>query len=176
MAAGKRGMLTIDRLKARCVVDQASHCWLWQGATSGGLPKLWTLDYGRVEKRVMPGPLAAWHISRQAPPRDGHLVFRSCGHRACLNPAHLREMGSRAEIGLHIRRARSRVGTHVEARRRNIRAAMAATGVVPTPADVVRAIRAAPAEVTGLALAAQYGISHQTVSKIRRGESRMEVE
>lgn len=172
----KRGMLTIDQLKARCVADPVSHCWLWQGATSGGLPKLWTLDYGRVEKRCMPGPLAAWNISRQAPPRDGHLVFRSCGHRACLNPAHLREMGSRAEIGLHIRRARSHVGTHVEARRRNIRAAMAARGVVPTPADVVRAIRAAPAEVTGLALAAQYGISHQTVSKIRRGESRREIE
>lgn len=176
MAAGKRGMLTVDQLKARCAVDRATHCWLWQGATSGGLPKLWTLDYGRVEKRVMPGPLAAWHISRQAPPRDGHLVFRSCGHRACLNPAHLREMASRAEIGLHIRRARSRVGTHVEARRRNIRAAWAARGVVPTPLEVVRAIRAAPKQVTGRSLARQFCLSDQTVSRIRRGESRREVE
>lgn len=172
----KRGMLTIDQLKARCVVDQASHCWLWQGATSGGQPKLWTLDYGRIEKRVMPGPLAAWHISRQAPPLDGHLVFRCCGNRLCLNPAHLREMASRAAIGLHIRRARSLVGTHVQVRRQNIRAAWAARGMVPTPLEVVRAIRAAPKQVTGRSLARQFGLSDQTVSRIRRGQGRLEVE
>lgn len=171
----KRGVLTVEQLKARCVVDPATHCWLWQGAMSNGHPRIWTLDYARVDKRVMQGSVAAWNISRQAPPRPGYFVFRGCQNKACVNPAHLREAASKAEIGQHIRRAGSRVGNSVEARRQNIRAAWAKAGTVPTPPEIVRLIRAAPPEVTSRSMALAHGLSDQVISRIRRGQSRREV-
>lgn len=153
-------------------MDRASHCWLWQGATgSDGTPRLHTLDFRAVEKRTMSGPAAMWNIAHQAPPLLGWLVYRACGHKLCLNPAHLREASSKKEIGAHIRRAGYRVGTHVEARRANQLLMMAGAGITPTTPEVVLAIRAAPTTTTSTALAAQYGIAIQTASRIRRGQS-----
>lgn len=72
----KRGVLTVESLKARCIVDATTHCWLWTGARSGRspAPRIWTLDHARLEKRVMSGPLAAWNIAYGAPPRPGRLA------------------------------------------------------------------------------------------------------
>jgi len=54
-----RGLLTVEAVKARCTVDPATHCWLWQGATAAdGVPRLHTLDYARVEKRSRSGRCA----------------------------------------------------------------------------------------------------------------------
>jgi hypothetical protein len=50
----------------------------------GRRPRIWTLDYGRVEKRVMNGAVAAWHISRQSPPKAGHMVYRLCLNTGCV--------------------------------------------------------------------------------------------
>lgn len=178
---GKHALITtVAQLKARCIVDPSTHCWAWTGATSGHgrlrMPTLWAFDHARCEKRTMTGPLAAWNIAHGAAPLPGWRVFRTCGHTACLNPAHLREARSAAEIGQHIRRAGTRKGLNVEANRENIRAAWAATGIVPTAPHVVRAIRAADGSVTGRALAAQFGVSKQTVSRIRNGLSHRGVE
>lgn len=173
----KRGILTIEALKARCTVVPDTGCWLWQGACSGTppTPRIWTLDYGRAEKRTMSGPLAAWHIAYEAPPRPGRLVYRGCMSSLCLNPWHLREASTKAEIGLHIRRTGIRVGTALESRRANVRLAQAASGVVQTPDDVVLAIRAAPPGVTNKALCELHGVNRTVVSRIRRGESHRQV-
>lgn len=169
----KRGLLTVESLKARCVIDAATHCWIWQGAKSSqGYPKMHTFDHERGEKRAMNGSKAAWNIAHQsAPPSYAPLVYRCCGQKLCLNPAHLRCAKDKAEIGLHIRRSGQFVGTGVEARRKNQLLAMEARGIKPTPADVVLAIRSAPKIVTGLELAALHGISTTAVSRIRRGQS-----
>lgn len=172
-----RGVLTVDDLKARCVVDPVSHCWLWQGATSdlGRQPRIWTFDHERVEKRAMSGPLAAWNIAFGEAPRPGHLVFRCCQRNLCLNPAHLRQAASKKEIGLHIQRAKTRVGTHVEQRRENVRAAWRATGCKLIDAAIVREIRQASASTTNRKLAALHNVSEGVVSNIRRGKSYREV-
>lgn len=171
-----RGLLTVAQVRARCDIDPARHCWLWQGAKGvDGTPRLWTFDHQRGEKRSMSGALAMWNIAHQEAPRPGHLVYRCCGARACLNPAHLKQARDKAEIGLHIRRAGYRIGIAVEARRANQRRAMEARGITPTAPEVVRAIRKAPMETSNVELAAIHGISHTTVSRIRRMESHKEV-
>lgn len=168
-----RGILTVDALRARCTIDHATHCWLWQGALStDGVPRLHTLDYDRGEKRTMSGPKAAWYIANGTRlPEWAQLVYRGCLHDQCLNPVHLRLARDRVDIGLHIRLNGKRKGTHMEQRRANVAKAQIASGHAPTPAEVVTAIRLAPKDVSSLQLSRQHGIAHQTVSRIRRGES-----
>lgn len=171
---GRKGLITdIAELKARCRVDPATHCWHWLGAATGRVqqPAIWAFDHARCEKRTMSGMLAAWNIAHGEAPTPGYFVFRACCNPACLNPVHLKLAKTRAEIGLHQRRAGSRRGKSVEARRQNIRLAWAAQGVTPTPDEIVLAIRAEPKTTTGLELAKRFGLSHTTVSRIRRGDS-----
>lgn len=168
---------TVADLRARCDIDLRMHCWLWRGAvhSRSGLPILHTFDHARGEKRTMSGPVAAWNIGHQAAPARGRIVFRACCQTLCLNPAHLREARSRAEIGEHIRRSGVRKGLHLEARRESLKLAHQALGRTLTPPDIVRAIRAAPAGTTGRALAALHRLSRSCVSRIRRGETHREV-
>lgn len=169
-----RGLLTVEAVRARCIIDPAMHCWIWQGAKGAkdGNPRIHTFDHERGEKRTMGGAKAMWNIAHQeAPPSWAPLVYRCCGKSLCLNPAHLKTAKDLAEIGLHIRRSGQRVGTATDARRANQLLAMAASGITPTSPDVVRAIRAADKSVTGEMLAAQFSMSRTAVSRIRRGES-----
>ena len=166
-------VLTISDVKARCIVDPATHCWLWQRACStDGVPRIHTLDYARGEKRVMSGPLAVWNIAHEAPPRAGHLVFRGCQNKLCLNPVHLRQAADQKAIGEHIRRLGSRVGVATESRRANLVKARLASAVTATPAETVLAIRAvANGATTNRALARLHGVSEQVVSRIRLGKT-----
>lgn len=171
----KRGMATAEAVKARCIIESGTRCWLWQGATADdGTPRLWAFDHARGDKRSMSGPLAMWNIAHGEAPPHWALVFRGCQHRLCLNPAHLRLARDKADIGLHIRRAGTRKGTAIESRRLNIKRAHAANGITPTPAPIVEAIRHADPSLSNVEIAAHFGIAHQTVSRIRRGESRKE--
>lgn len=166
-------ILTIADVRERCVIDKATLCWIWQGAlSSDGIPRIHTIDYGRAEKRSMSGPLAVWQIAHERAPLPGHLVYRGCQHARCLNPRHLHLASDRKTIGLHIRRLGTRKGKCTATRLANLRKAQIASGSLPTPDDVVLAIRAVPrAAATNRALAKQFNLAEQTVSRIRRGES-----
>lgn len=165
-------MLTVQALRARCTIDPATHCWLWQGAVDPkGSPRFHTLDYARCEKRVLSGPLAAWNIAYGEAPRPGWLVYRCCGGGRCLNPAHLRQVRNRAEMGEAIRLSGRLKGQHLEARRASAAAGWKAQGIVPTPPELVRLIRATPSSTTHTEVGALHGVKHQTVSRIRRGLS-----
>lgn len=175
---GKHALIvTIAQLRERCVVDPVTRCWNWTGARNSsrnggrGIPTLFAFDHRRGEKRTMSGPLAAWNIAHGESPRLGWLVFRACCNNDCLNPVHLSQARTRADIGRHVAIVGKRKGNNVEARRANIRKAWAVTGVVPTAPEIVLAIRAAPQDITGTALAQQYGMSQTTVSRIRLGQS-----
>jgi len=167
----KRGIATVAALREHSVFDPRTFCWHWQGAKSTeGVPRIWAFDHERGDKRVMPGPKAVWNIAFARAPRG--LAFRRCGCTDCVNPAHHGEAPDKAAIGLHVRRAGWRKGTHVEQRRASLAKAQRAAGVTPTPAHIVAAIRSADPKTTNVAMAAQFGITHQTVSEIRRGNSR----
>lgn len=165
-----RGVLTVDDLRARSQVDPVTGCWHWQGAKSACTPRIHTFDYAAGDKRVMSGPAAVWNIAHGDSP-GRYIVFRRCLCHDCVNPVHMGRARDRAEIGLHIARSGKRQGTAVEARRANIAKAHEARGIVPTPADVVLAIRSEGDDPTNLALAAKYGLRHTTISRIRRGDS-----
>ena len=174
--ADSRGIRTVGDILARCRTNTVTGCWHWLGAMStDGIPRIHTFDHERGDKRTMSGPKAAWNIAHNAAPRPGWLVFRSCQVRDCMNPVHLSQARDKAEIGQHIRRAGTRIGTALVSRRANIAKAMAANGVTPTSAAIVSAIRLAPPEITGLQLAAIHGIASQTVSLIRRYRSHVGV-
>lgn len=161
-----------DDLRTRCDVDPLTHCWIWKGAQSGkGQPRIHAFDHARCEKRSMSGGLAAWNIAFGRAPLPGWLVYRACGNTLCLCPSHLREMPSLAAIGEHQRRAGHRRGTNVPQRLAALEKARQAAGITVTPREVVVAIRSAGADVTGRALAQQFGMRESTVSKIRRGET-----
>lgn len=169
-----RTMRIID-LYNRSERRPGSTCWHWLGAKSGGSVRIWTLDFDRAEKRTMSGPKAVWNIAKQRGTGD-RLAFMTCVNMLCVNPDHVSSAPDKAAIGAHIRAVGARVGTAVESRRANIARAHVANGITVTPPDVVRAIRAAPAAMTNIAIAAQHGIlHHQTVSRIRRRLSRRDV-
>jgi hypothetical protein len=169
-----RGITTVSDIKARCKVDPATHCWLWHGgfSSTNGIksPAIYAFDHAAGCKRVMTGTRGAWNVAHGAAPLPGFLVFRACCNPLCLNPAHLREARSKANICRHIARAGVLKGTHVEARRANGAKGLAAMGIVVTPPDVVLAVRRAPASETNRAIARRLGLSESVVSGIRLGK------
>lgn len=168
----KRGHITtIEALRQRCVIDPVTRCWLWQGASTKGQPRIYALDLATLDKKVLPGTRAAWMIAHGEAIPPGRIIFRTCGCVGCVNPVHLRMARSLAEVGANIRGSGRWKGTHVEARRESLRKARAAGGWKVTPPEIVRAVRLAPKSVTGIELAAVLGISESIVSRIRRGET-----
>jgi len=172
-AEAQRGIRSIDDLRARCDVDPVTRCWIWRGcADETGYPRIHAYDPARGEKRSMAGARAAWCIAHGEAPLPGYYVFRSCGQSLCLNPVHLRQVRDRKEQGRLIAARGSAKGLRpyektIEAARRG----WAVQGLVVTPDEIVRAIRAAPREVTGRALAQAHGLSESRVSAIRTGKS-----
>lgn len=167
----KRGVLTIESLRERSVFDRHTFCWHWQAAKSeDGTPRIWTFDHERGEKRVLSGPKAVWNIAHGRAPRG--LAFRRCGCTDCVNPVHHGEAPDKAAIGLHIRLAGWRKGTHLEARRASMAKAHVANGITPTPAHVVAQIVTADEHETNRSIARRLNLSDQVVSTIRRGLSR----
>ena len=165
-------LLTIADVRAKCIVNHDTGCWMWQGASAAdGTPVLHTIDYERKEKRTMSGPKAMWNIAFGEAPRIGWLVHRRCVNVKCLCPVHLGQVRNRAELGRHIALSGKRKGNSIEARRANLVLALAGSGIKPTSPEIVRACRAAGPEVTGASLAALYGIAQQVVSRIRSGRS-----
>lgn len=170
---------SIADLRERCDVDPVTRCWNWLGGYNGYnnrslIPRLWVYDYDRHDKVSVSGPRAAWMLAHEAAPLPGYVVYRACGNRRCLNPVHLRD-GRKSDVGANARLSGRLKGTALESRRANLHLAYAAAGITPTSPDVVRAIRAAPSDVMLSSLAKLHGISPQTVSRIRRGESHREV-
>jgi hypothetical protein len=106
------------------------------------------------------------------PPMPGYLVFRACGNRLCLNPSHLRCARDKAELGRHVALAGWRKGLHLEARAASAALGRMARGIIDTPDDIVRAIRAAPVVVRDAELARRYGLSQTGISRIRNFETR----
>lgn len=167
-------MKTLDEMKARCIVDAVTRCWIWQGATNrDGQPRVYCPDYERMEMRTMSGPKAAWNLAHDKPPRPGWMVHRSCGTKLCLNPVHLAQARNLQEIGEHVRRSGVRKGKRSPAQiawsKIAARTHLALTSPA-TPSHIVAAIRLADPAMSNHAVAALHGVKHWTVSRIRRGD------
>mgnify|MGYP000031032974 CR=1 FL=1 len=165
-------MLTIADLRRHSTVDEATGCWHYKPPRSGTVGKelrIYTIDYDRNEKRVISGPKSVWYIAHQQPLR-GHKAMHSCQSHDCVNPVHVRRALNFAEIGLHVARSGKRRNVaRTPAQLAHCAEMRRLTGRTDTPPDVVRRIRSAPKEVTGRALAAETGLSPQSISRIRNG-------
>lgn len=168
-------VLTLEDLRARCIVDPVTHCWVWQAGCTKGRPCVYTFDHSKGEKNRMSGPLAAWHIAHQRPPSRGAIVYRCCtgeSSRLCVNPAHMRQAFSRQELNAISGRSGRLKGLHSEARLQSLQRARQVRGTNVVPDDVVRQLRLAPATVSHTSLAKQYGCNTETIRRIRAGISR----
>lgn len=163
-------MNTIDDVRARCDLDPTTRCWLWRGAIAVdcGLPRLHAIDYGRKTKRVMSGPTAVWNLAHEESPPAGHLVYRTCGCKLCLNPAHLRLAKSQTELMRLVAQSNRLKGTHLEQRRAAAAKGLAAQGIKPTPPEVVQAILRAKGN--NCQVARRLGVHHSVVSRVRLGQ------
>ena len=171
--AVKRSVLTVEDLRANSDVDPVTACWHWRGGKSEGQPRIWTLDYERIEKRSMSGPRAVWNIAHQCAPLRGYLVMRACLTTDCVNPVHHKEFATKAEVGAHIARSGALKGKGVAAKLANLEKARAAQGQIQTPVETVLRIRSMSGTTKEIAEA--LGMKPKTVWKIRAGKSHRHV-
>lgn len=92
------GVRTLEDIRARCVIDDETGCWLWRGAFSikrGGhaTPRVWLAK----DRRSEVAGRAAWLLSgRKLKP--GAVVWRSvCTDTRCINPEHAKA-GTRTQM------------------------------------------------------------------------------
>lgn len=94
----------------------ADGCHIWQRATnSRGYGVVWHDGKVRLAHRV------AWYLAHGRWPNPEFVLDHSCDVKACVNPAHLREM----ENWRNVRRAVPRGDTETERRRAQWRRANA---------------------------------------------------
>lgn len=166
--APRRGIATVDDLRARSTIDPVTRCWHYTGARRDGHPRIWTADLDAMDKRVLAGPRAVWYIAHGTP--LGSLVaYMACMTADCVCPVHVRK-GSRADLNALMSR-HGLLSTRSAAKAAAAAKGRAAAGHRDTPEAVVLAVRAAKgtasAERIGLAL----GVSKSVAARILRGET-----
>lgn len=147
------------RFHARIARSGPDDCWLWTGSTDRE-------GYGRFGRKIN-GSTKFFYAHREAARAagvavDGLFVCHLCDHPLCCNPRHLF------------------VGTHVEnmadMTRKGRRSSQVGSlnGNARLTEDDVRAIRRAGG--TNTAVAAEFGVTHQMISKIRARKAWKHVE
>jgi len=155
----------LELLRERCRIDAETGCWIWVGAYSGGAARVYFLDPISGEARAGTGTRAAWLLSGGKIP-EGNVVYRSrCSNNSCVNPAHMgcgkRSDWAKAAMSHGVfesNPARAAINT------RNSRSRPETIGL-----EKARQIRMS--EGLNIEIAKAFGVSPQTVSKIRRGEA-----
>lgn len=165
----RRGVATIDDLRARSVIDPSTRCWIWQCASIHGSPRIWALHIDEMDKRVLSGARAVWYIAHGTK-LGSNVAFMSCWNKACVCPVHVRA-APKGEVNRLAGRAGvySRSPLAHAANVVNARKARAARGVVDTPAHVVLAVRAAAGTGTQEEIGQRLGLSKTVASRILRG-------
>lgn len=141
----------IARFYARTTVERDTGCFAWQGAITAGT------GYGKVKlgDKIMDAHRASWILTHGEIPR-GADICHTCDNRACVNPRHL-FIGSRSDNMIDA----------LEKGRLNLQALFDAHYVTLSDEQVREVYRRSHAGEERAALAAEFGVSPTTVSKIR---------
>lgn len=140
----------------RVEFDANTGCWLWSGATIPG-------GYGclRVDGRTQKAHRISWAIHRGESLSPAVKVCHRCDTPSCVNPDHL-FLGTQADnVADMVAKGRARGGRQVGSA--NPMASLN-EGVVAEILSVLGLRRFSQAEV-----AASYGVSPMTISRIARG-------
>jgi transposase-like protein len=129
----------------RCAAAGIKDCWPWTGPTGWGGYGIVQLRDGRSERAHR----VAYVLTVQQPLAAGECVLQRCGNRLCVNPHHLYK--SR-------RKLQGRRG--------------AGNGRAKLTEQIVSAIRSQRmAGSSCAALAAKYGVSPSTISRVVHGRT-----
>lgn len=159
------GITTLDDLKGRCIVDDLTGCWHWQGATvtdrkSGKrTQRLWIFDALAGEFRVMSGPMAVVELAGKRAQAET-MGWRACRCDDCMNPAHMMS-GTKREWGNWVRShghwkhnpKRTAANRRINRERSDL------------DLDTVRKVRAAAGN--NIQIGAEFGLDPSHVSMIR---------
>jgi hypothetical protein len=132
----------------RIEIDEASGCWLWQGAIKSN-------GYGhlRIDGRTVGAHRVAYEL-HVGPVPEGMRVLHSCDVRRCVNPDHL-HIGTAADNSREmVERGRYRGPSRLDSDARS---------EIRHRADAGESHRA---------IAASYGVSPSTISNVVRGRTR----
>jgi hypothetical protein len=150
--------ITLGNLSMYC--RDCGDCLLWaQSVNSTGYPQA---SIGCTT--VMVRRYVFTELLGQTIPK-GCVIASRCGDRLCVAPEHLVAMKRGAVQALAYAAGRRVRGLEYSARLR----AMEARGRTRLDWAMVREIRSRPREVTHAALAAEFGVSHKCMSRVRQG-------
>jgi hypothetical protein len=142
-------------------------CWPWKAATNNK-------GYGFIWSRAHGGPIlahqASYAMTRGAVPA-GCEIIHTCDNPACVNPWHLKEATHAENMADKVRKGRQARG-HGAKILAGMRLGEAHPKAKLTDAQVENIRRARASGETTIALAREYGVSHQLVSQIASGRSR----
>ena len=165
------GIYCLEDIRQRCVIDKDSGCWRWglsmNTAGNGAIVPRVSIPAGVLcDGRVasMAGGKAAWLLSGRRLP-DGRVVWRTCGCKECINPAHLMS-GTKAQEGAWIAKTGALKGG--VARRIACIRNVARTQALP-PSKVSSIYEEMASGVLQRDICAKHGISLSTASKINQG-------
>ena len=143
-----------ERFEQKFVKDRKSKCWVWTASLYAGHKSGdKTFPYGNFtyEGRAHPAHRISWVLYR-GPIKRGMKVLHKCDNPRCVNPAHLflgTQKDNIADMDTKGRRALGRAG-----------------GRAKLSAAIVRQLRRASAQKSYAALAAEFGVSDQTVRSV----------
>lgn len=162
--ARRRGISTSQDLMERCIVDDFTGCWHWQGAmrtdrNGQRTPAIWVFDTVKDKFRTMTGPIAVLELTQRRL-IGVKMAWRTCRCDDCVNPEHVAG-GTRKDWGRWLRATGvwKNVPARIVANRKSSRAR------TDTTRELVQAVRESP--LNGLQAAAEFGLKAKHVSQIR---------
>ena len=138
----------------KVAIRAPTECWEWQGAVSKN-------GYGsfKLNGRAVTASRFAFKLSSGAD-AGNKMVLHTCDNRKCCNPNHLYKGTVKENTRDMMERGRHRPGSIYGSA--NHKAKLTEEQVAGVKTLIIRGM-------TNTAIAARYGVTHQMISKIRRG-------
>ena len=162
-------MMTLAEIKDHCFVDDEGH-WIFRGAYSNGTSRIYAPDYSKdasgCRLTVQRGPRAVHHLKTGQPMLPGWRAWATCDVPTCISPDCITAGPNRLYRVAMKRRTAGPVSVlRVLANRQNGETQRKVTSEMAS--DILGS------SDTNLALAARHGLSRETVSRVRRGLTRV---
>lgn len=156
-------MRTLAEVRDRCRIDELTGCWVWTGARSAGLPRIYAPNAdGRMQG--IPARRALWLMLNPGKVLPaGWRVWGTCDCVLCVNPEHARAGDAKA-WGRHTSRSGKLLGDIT----RKVKARQSSQARSVLTPELIAQIQAS--SETGEQLAARLGVARSTISRARCGQ------